>query len=149
RIDQLLNRLRMVKGRIVAGIQDIPNIQLQKIPDPQGDVSYSLVFYLPTVAHAQRFSQELREEGIPNGTIDNNGFADRHIYKNWSYVMEKRPISEKDNPWNNEHYKGNVEYSLDMCPRTLDWLSRAISVALHQNMTDEDCDDLIAAIRKV
>ncbi|MDF2659173.1 MAG: hypothetical protein K0Q94_1964, partial [Paenibacillus sp.] len=37
----------------------------------------------------------------------------------------------------------------DMCPRTLDWLSRAISVSLHQSMTDEDADDLIEAVRKV
>lgn len=149
RIDSLVDRLQRLKGRIVEGIRDIPNIQLQRIPDPAGDVSYSLVFYLPTVAQAQRFSSELQQEGIPNGTIDNNGFADRHIYKNWTYVMNKVAISDKDNPWTNEHYKGHVEYAPDMCPRTLDWLSRAISVSLHQSMTDEDADDLIEAVRKV
>lgn len=148
RIDSLVNRLQRLKSKIVEGIRDIPGIQLQKIPDPQGDVSYSLVFYLPTIAKAQQFSRDLRAEGIPNGTIDNNGFADRHIFKNWSYVMEKQAISDKDNPWTNEHYKGTVEYSPDMCPRTLEWLSRAISIALHQTMTDEDASDLIQAVRK-
>lgn len=149
RIDSLVSRLQHLKGRVVEGIRDLPGIRLQKIPDPQGDVSYSLVFYLPTIAQAQQFSAALRAEGIVNGTIDNNGFADRHIYKNWTYVMEKRAISDKDNPWTNEHYKGHVEYAPDMCPRTLDWLSRAISITLHQSMTDEDIGDLIRAVRKV
>lgn len=149
KMSSLVGRLQRVKHKIVEGISDLPQIQLQKIPDPQGDVSYSLVFYLPTIERAQQFSQRLREEGIPNGTIDNNGFADRHIYKNWTYVLEKRGFSDKDNPWNNEHYKGNVQYSPDMCPKTLDWLSRAISISLHQDMADDDCHDVIEAIRKV
>lgn len=149
RIDSLVGRLREVKSRIVEGIKHIPLIQLQRIPDPQGDVSYSLVFYLPTSAQSELFSQRLTAEGIPNGTINNNGFADRHIYKNWKYVMEKRGASQQDTPWNCRSYKGNVQYSADMCPRTLDLLSRAIAIGLHQNMTGDDCSDVIQAIRKV
>ncbi|RKN62002.1 hypothetical protein D7M11_35155 [Paenibacillus ginsengarvi] len=148
RIDTLVSKLRHIKSTITASICDLPQIRLQAIPDPQGDVSYSLVFYLPTVEQAQQFSKKLAREGIPNGTIDNNGFADRHIYKNWTYVMEKRGASERDTPWNCQSYKGNAQYSPDMCPNTLDWLSRAIAIGLHQHMTEQDCDDVIKAIRK-
>lgn len=148
RIDAIVSRLRHIKSSITAAIGDLPQIRLQPVPDPQGDVSYSLVFYLPTAELARRFAQRLSREGIPNGTIDNNGFADRHIYKNWTYVMEKRGASERDTPWNCASYKGSVEYSPDMCPKTLDWLGRAIAIGLHQHMTDEDCDDAIRAIRK-
>ncbi|MCQ6562147.1 DegT/DnrJ/EryC1/StrS family aminotransferase [Paenibacillus mendelii] len=149
RINGLVSKLQNVKNRIVDGIQDLSQIQLQSIPDPQGDVSYSLIFYLPTIEQSKKFSALLSHEGIPNGTIDNNGFADRHIYKNWTYVMEKRGASVHDNPWNCASYKGNVEYSADMCPTTINLLSRAIAIGLHQNMTEEDCDDVITAIRKV
>ncbi|QTH40649.1 DegT/DnrJ/EryC1/StrS family aminotransferase [Cohnella sp. LGH] len=148
RIDSLVSRLQRVKKRIAAGIADIPELQLQRIPDPDGDVSYSLNFFLPDAATAERFSKRLAEEGIPNGTIHNNGFADRHIYKNWTYIMEKQGASERDTPWNCASYTGNVEYSPDMCPNTLDWLSRAVSISLHQSLTDEDCDDAIKAIHK-
>lgn len=148
RIDALVARLQQIKSVITAGIGDLQQIQLQTIPDPQGDVSYSLVFYLPTAEQSQTFSQRLVGEGIPNGTINNNGFADRHIYKNWTYVMNKQGASDKDTPWNCQSYKGNVQYSPDMCPKTLDWLSRAVAVGLHQHMTEEDCDDVIRAIRK-
>ncbi|WP_135546713.1 DegT/DnrJ/EryC1/StrS family aminotransferase [Paenibacillus cymbidii] len=148
RINTIVARLQSIKSAISQGIADLPDIRLQTIPDPQGDVSYSLVFYLPTVEMSQRFSRKLSDEGIPNGTINNNGFADRHIYKNWTYVMEKRGASERDTPWNCESYKGNVQYSPDMCPKTLDWLGRAIAIGLHQHMTEEDCGDVVRAIRK-
>ncbi|MEF3306994.1 DegT/DnrJ/EryC1/StrS family aminotransferase [Paenibacillus sp. GYB003] len=148
RIEALVAKLRRIKSWIVSAIADLPQFKLQSIPDPQGDVSYSLVFYLPTSEQARRFSQRLAREGIPNGTIGNNGFADRHIYKNWTYVLEKRGASERDTPWNCASYKGNVQYSPDMCPNTLDWLGRAVAIGLHQHMTEQDRDDVVNAIRK-
>lgn len=149
RIDNVVNRLRKAKQTIIKGIESIPGLQLQRVPDPEGDVSYSLVFYLPDSEKAKTFAELLAAEGIPNGTIHNKGFADRHIYVNWDYVLEKRGTSINDTPWSCQSYKGNVQYSKDMCPRTLDLLGRAISVSLHQSMTPEDCNDAIEAIRKV
>ncbi|MBP1994616.1 DegT/DnrJ/EryC1/StrS family aminotransferase [Paenibacillus eucommiae] len=148
RIDTVVAKLRNNKSKIVAGIKDIPQIQLQRVPDPEGDVSYSLNFFLKDAETAEKFASLLVREGIPCGTINNNGFADRHIYKNWTYIMEKRGASEQDTPWNCQSYKGNVQYSVDMCPNTLDWLSRAISISLHQSMSEEDCQDAINAIQK-
>jgi dTDP-4-amino-4,6-dideoxygalactose transaminase len=149
RLDSLLERLRHVKRSIVAGIADVDQIRLQRIPDPAGDVSYRLVFYLETPGEAARFSELLLAEGIPNGTIHNSGFPDRHIYCNWDYVLNKRGISPNDNPWRNEHYRGDVQYSRDMCPNTLNWLGRAIAIELHQHMADEDCTDVVDAVHKV
>jgi len=149
KIDSIVGRLRKVKHTIVQGIQAIDGIQLQRVPDPGGDVSYSLVFFLPDGDKAAKFAELLVAEGIPNGTIHNNGFADRHIYVNWDYVLEKRGATPNDTPWNCASYKGNVQYSKDMCPQSLDLLGRAISIALHQSMTIEDCQDAIDAIKKV
>lgn len=150
RIDALVSALRHIKTKIIDGIKDLPQIVLQRIPDPEGDVSYSLLFYLPTAEHALRFSDLLKAEGVMNGTINqNNGIADRHIYKNWSYVLQKRGSSEKDNPWNCASYRGSVQYSENMCPNTLNWLSRAVAIGLHQRMTEQDTDDIISAIRNV
>lgn len=152
RLDSIVGRLQQIKRKIVDGIRDVEAIRLQRIPDEEGDVSYSLVFYLPSPDAAEEFSASLNREGIPSGTAHRqatNGFPDRHIYKNWSYIMEKRGISERDNPWNSPHYKGSVEYSVDMCPRTLELLGNAVSIILHQRMSDEDCDDVVRAVHKV
>jgi len=149
KIDGIVSKLRYMKKTIVDGIKDIPNIQLQRVPDPEGDVSYSLIFYLSSAEQAKSFSHYLNAEGIPNGTIYNNGIADRHIYVNWDYVLEKRGASIEGNPWTCSSYKGDVQYSKDMCPNTLDLLARSISISLHQNLSLEDCQDAIEAINKV
>ena len=149
KIDGIVSKLRYNKNTIIDGIKDIPNIQLQRVPDPVGDVSYSLIFYLSSAEQAKSFSHYLNAEGIPNGTIYNNGIADRHIYVSWDYVLEKRGASIEGNPWTCNSYKGDVQYSKDMCPNTLDLLSRSISISLHQNLTLEDCQDAIEAINKV
>jgi 8-amino-3,8-dideoxy-alpha-D-manno-octulosonate transaminase len=147
-LGDLIGKLRRAKKTILEQIRSIPSIQLQAVSDPQGDISTSVIFFLKDAEGAKRFAASLKEDGIPAGTIYNNGFADRHIYANWDYVLEKRSASEIDNPWTCASYKGNVSYSKDMCPRTLDLLGRAISIPLHQTLTEEDCQDAIAAIRK-
>ncbi len=149
RIDTITAKLKSVKKEIIEGIKDMDGIQLQRVPDPEGDVSYNLVFYLSSPEKSQQFSERLRDEGIPNGTLHNKGLADRHIYTNWDYVLQKQGASEVDNPWNCQSYKGNVEYSKDMCPKTIDFLSRAVSISLHQSLTSADCQDAVKAIHKV
>jgi 8-amino-3,8-dideoxy-alpha-D-manno-octulosonate transaminase len=147
-LDEVIGKLRQAKKTILEQIRSIPSIKLQAVSDPQGDISTTVIFFLEEAESAKRFAATLKENGIPAGTIYNNGFADRHIYANWDYVLEKRSASEKDNPWTCASYKGNVQYSKDMCPRTLDLLGRAISIPLHQTLTEEDCQDAIAAIHK-
>jgi dTDP-4-amino-4,6-dideoxygalactose transaminase len=149
KMDGIVSKLRHNKKRIVAGIKDIPGIRLQRVVDPEGDVSTGVIFFVEDKALAQPFSEALRAEGIPNGNIFNGGFADRHIYRNWDYIMDKRMASPVGTPWNCSEYKGNVDYHADMCPVTLDYLSRAISIGLNQRIADEDCDDVIQAVTKV
>lgn len=149
RLDAIVSKLRYLKRTIVEGIRDLPEIKLQRVPDEDGDVSYSLMFFLPDSETAKRFSGLLQEEGIPNGTVYDGGIADRHIYVHWDYVLNKQGASEKDTPWNCESYKGNVQYSKDMCQQSLDLLGRAVSISLHQHLDADDCNDAILAIRKV
>lgn len=149
KLDRIVTALRANKSRIVAGIKDIPGIRMQRVVDPAGDVSLSVTFYLENKDAARTFSEALNAEGIPNGTVFNGGFADRHIYRNWDYILEKRMATPYDTPWNCSAYKGKAEYHVDMCPITLDYVSRAITIGMNQRMTSEDCDDVIEAVRKV
>jgi len=52
-------------------------------------------------------------------------------------------------PWSRAIYKGNVKYSHNMCPNTLDWLGRSIALGIHQHLTTKDADDIVRAIQKV
>ena len=52
-------------------------------------------------------------------------------------------------PWKDPAYMGSVEYSKDMCPRTLDILSRCLRLAIHMRMTEQDILEIAEAITKV
>jgi 8-amino-3,8-dideoxy-alpha-D-manno-octulosonate transaminase len=145
----ILGRLRALKARVVSQIRHVPGITLQDVPDPAGDCGVALIFFCPTADRAKQFSAALKAEGIPNGTMYDNTIADRHIYRNWDYVLAKRGTTPAGCPWTCGAYHGNVTYSPDMCPRSLDYLGRAISLGFSQRMTDEHADLIAAGIRKV
>ncbi len=145
----ILGRLRAIKARIVAQIRHAPGITLQDVPDEAGDCGIALILLCRTGDRAKEFSAALKAEGIPNGTTYDNTIADRHIYRNWDYVMAKRGATSAGCPWTCGAYKGNVEYSPDMCAQSLEILGRAVSLTLSQRMTDEQTDLIAAGIRKV
>lgn len=64
-------------------------------------------------------------------------------------MLHKTPVSPARDPWRDPRYQGSVAYAPDMCPRTLDILSRTVAVSLNQRMTEEHTAVLTAAIKKV
>ena len=53
-------------------------------------------------------------------------------------------------PWTCPYHEGEpVEYSVDMCPKTLEYLSRVIHLDIPPPMTVEDCDMVARGINKV
>ena len=149
RLPAILGRTRALKKRLVAGLEGTPGIKLLPVNDPEGECGIIVGFYLPTAEEAKRFSQALRAEGIKNATIYNQDIPDRHIYAYWDYVLNKWTADRTGYPWSPQFYKGNVEYSRDMCPRTLDYLGRIIMINIHHRWSDEDADDVVRAVRKV
>jgi dTDP-4-amino-4,6-dideoxygalactose transaminase len=149
RISGILSRLRAVKRRVVEQLADVPGVELQDVPDPDGDCGLVVIFYCPTADKAKEFSAALKAEGIRNGTIYDNTIPDRHIYRNWDYVLAKRGATPANCPWSCGAYKGNVEYSEEMCPQSLDFLGRSILIGIAQQMPDELADMIAAGINKV
>jgi len=149
KMPSILQRLRATKARIVSQLEGVPGIQLQDVPDPEGDCGVALIFFCPSADLAKRFSAVLKAEGIPNGTVYDNTIPDRHIYRNWDYVLAKRGATPVNCPWSCGAYKGKVEYSEDMCPQSLGYLGRAVLVGLSQQMTPTHADLVVAGIRKV
>lgn len=54
----------------------------------------------------------------------------RHIYTNWEPIMAQRSFHPRMNPWRWANRK--IEYSPDMCSKTLEILSRSCRIALGQ-----------------
>jgi 8-amino-3,8-dideoxy-alpha-D-manno-octulosonate transaminase len=148
KLDGLLSTTRARKHEILEATADLP-LRPMRVPDPEGECALSVNYLLTSPEQAQRFAKAMQAEGVKVGTIHNEGFPDRHIYRYWDYILNKMPISPNRDPWTDPRYKGNVQYSPDMCPHTLDILSRTVSVTLNQRMTAEHSRLIAGAIRKV
>lgn len=149
RLDSILSRCRAVKNHIVEGIADVRGLALQDVPDPGGECGITLTFYAPTADLAKRFAQALNAENIRCGTIYDNSIPDRHIYANWPFMVSGL-AEDRRAPWKSPFYKGDVKgYTRDQCPKSLDYLGRAIMIFIDQYFTREDADMTAEGIRKV
>ena len=119
------------------------------VPDPEGECALSVNFLFPDIEQSKRFARALSAEGVRVGTVHNEGFPDRHIYRYWDYVLNKVPVTPANDPWRHPAYKGNVEYSPDMCPQTISVLTRTVAVSLNPRMTARHSKMIARAIRKV
>ncbi len=148
-LDAILARTRGAKRRVLEQIRDLPGVEFQDVPDPEGDCGIVLILFLPDPHEARRFAAAVRAEGCPVGTMYSGEFPDRHIYCYWDHILARKGYSEKDNPWTHPAYHGSVSYSRDMCPRTLDYLGRAVAMTIPDHVSEAEADERAAALRKV
>ncbi|MBN1351032.1 DegT/DnrJ/EryC1/StrS family aminotransferase [candidate division KSB1 bacterium] len=149
RLDDILTKLRKTKSIICNEIKTLPGIELQDVPDPAGDCSVSLCFFCETSDKTRAFAEALRAEGIPGGSMFDKAIPDRHIYYYWDYVLNKHTADRNGCPWTCPFYKGNVQYSRNMCPDTLDYLSRTVVIPLGQKLGEKHINWIIQGITKV
>ncbi len=149
KIETALTRTRAVKRALLENLAPPIGYVRQRQDDPEGDCGISMALIVETVEKAHQFTRALSAEGVGCGTAHNDGFPDRHIYKYWDSILQKRAQHPGMNPWTHTLYKGNVEYSPDMCPNTLDILSRAVRFSLNVNMEPEHGALIAQAVNKV
>ena len=149
RLEGLLARMRANKALIKSLIEPHDGLQFRRIHDERGDAAVCIVFYLPDVETTKRFCEALRAEGVGAGTIHNQGIPDRHIYNAWAEVLEYPRNVQMGCPFTCPMYKGKASYSKDMCPQTLDYLSRTIHVNVSPLLTEDDCRAIALGVNKV
>jgi len=147
--DAVLKRTRSIKARLWTACEEIPGVAMEGLNDRAGDCGISLVFFMPDAASALGVTAALSAEGVTCGTIFSKQFPDRHIFYHWDYVMNKRSAHRNGAPWSLERSPTRVNYSKDMCPRTIALLERAVMLPITQIMTDPYVEQLVSAIQKV
>jgi 8-amino-3,8-dideoxy-alpha-D-manno-octulosonate transaminase len=150
RLDGLLTDLRRRKATLKCAMQDVAKrkgVSFRTINDADGDTATSLVFFAPTAVRAFRIAAALNAEGVNAFLIYQPGRVDYHVYAHWTPVMEKRSWSENGGPW--RWHGGDVKYSRDMCPRSLDLLSRAVHLDISPDMSVVNVEELAGAVLKV
>ncbi len=149
RLESILARLRSCKRRILEGIANAPGIQMQAVPDPEGDCAVAVIFLARDSTIAPLFAQALRTEGVPAGSLYDKGIPDRHVYPNWEYVMGKLSHDRHGRPWTSPLHDPTREYHTQMLPRTLGILGRSVIIPLSQTYEDRHTQWIIEAVNKV
>ncbi len=149
KISQILTQTRKLKRTFLEELTVPKGYQLQHIDDPEGDCGISATIIVRDRTSATQYAEALKAEGIHSGTAYNAGFSDRHIYTYWDSILDKNSHHPSDYPWKDPAYKGDIEYTHDMCPNTLSILGRSLRFGFNVNMLEEHAKLIAAAINKV
>ena len=149
KIADILSHTRLLKKVFLAELDAPKGYTPQYVDDPHGECGISAAIIIEDPNLVPKYAEALNAEGVNAGTVYNEGFPDRHIYRYWNSILLKHSPHVSRYPWNDPQYKGNVEYSRDMCPQTLSILSRTLRFGFNVNMHDSHAQLLAAAVNKV
>ncbi len=150
RLDDLLQDMRRRNAEIKGGIADVAQergVEFRRSNDPDGDTGIALIFFAPTPERATYISKALEAEGMDASVLYRPDNVDYHIYAHWSPILGQRTWSANGGPW--RWHEGKVDYSPDMCPRTLDLLGRAVHLDVSPDLSDQNVAEVVEAVNKV
>ena len=104
--------------------------------DGEGDCATTLVLRFETADECNGFANKCSENGLTVTIPINTG---KHIYTNWTQIMEKRGAHHPAlDPYKMEVNRNlQHDYSMDMCPKTLDLLARTAYIAIDPDWTED------------
>ncbi|MCL2814875.1 MAG: aminotransferase class I/II-fold pyridoxal phosphate-dependent enzyme [Oscillospiraceae bacterium] len=146
KLDMILGKTRPLKKKLLSCLDTPVNYVLQHVDDPDGDCGFSVSLIAKDGESAKKMAKKMGDAGLYIGSVYNEGFPDRHIYKYWEAILEKRSASSTGYPWKDPNYRGNVQYSPDMCPKSLDILSRCLRFTMNINMNETNMEEVAEAI---
>jgi len=152
KLDSMLSITRALKKRLFSRLETPINYKAQHVDDLDGDCGFCVNLIMNDINKVEPFLQLSKNEGLPLDRLyEINLFegGDLHVYSNWTPILEKIGATPAGYPWKDPAYKGNVQYSTDMCPNTTDILGRTVRMLFNIKMTNENIDEFAAALNKI
>ena len=139
RLDGILSDLRRNKQYLMDALTGL--CAFLPSHDLQGDCGTTLALTFDSAEEASTFAEAV------GGTVPIN--TGKHVYRNWAPIMNKvgalHPLMD---PFKMEANHDIVpDYREDMCPRTLDLLSRVVHISVNPDWTTEALDAKVAQLR--
>ncbi|MBI4875474.1 MAG: DegT/DnrJ/EryC1/StrS family aminotransferase [Acidobacteria bacterium] len=143
KLDLIVGSLRANARQVYDGIRDLPGIRFRKLPDPAGELGVSVFIEFKSREVRDRFVAEMRKQNVPaappGGSV---------ILPALDYIASKRTVHPNWPSFTSPRGRA-IQYGAASCPRTIDILSRFAGPHLDPKFTRRDCDDIVAAVRKV
>ncbi len=132
RLDGILDDLRKNKQYLTDSLSDL--CTFLPTNDLQGDCGTTLAICFDSAEAATAFAKEV------GGTVPID--TGKHVYRNWTPIMNKvgalHPLMD---PFKMEANRDIIpDYREDMCPQTLDLLSRVVYISINPDHTKEQLD---------
>ncbi len=150
KLDGILSDMRARKRMIlesVAGLLARKGIAFPTAHDLAGDAAIAAIFLMPEAEMAQHAAVALVAEGLNSFVLYQPDKVDYHVYSHWAPIMNQRVWSTRDGPW--QRHPRKVEYTKEMCPRSLDILSRAVHIDVSPDLTNSQVEEICETLTKV
>ena len=139
RIDGMVAKMRAEKMRILAGTAAFGNLGLRptRMNSAEHDCATHVMFTMPSAEAAQKFIKV-----FPSVIAGKTG---RHTYTEWDQILIREGAAHPAmNPYlMPANAKCRMDYSKDMCARSLEILNRTVMVPTNPEHTDAQIDDMI------
>jgi 8-amino-3,8-dideoxy-alpha-D-manno-octulosonate transaminase len=136
KLDLIISRQRANKAKLMQRLQAMP-VRFRRSPDPNGDLSDTIVFFLPDRERATTFVSHMRARGL--GTKNLPDAIGWHFSKHWPRVMKGHPL-----------YDGRCETAWE---KSADLLERSVAIPVMVKMDDARIEhvasNLVAIAREV
>ena len=144
RLPGMLADLRRIRARFVAELKGRPGIRFAPSNDLKGDCGVVISFQFESESVARAFA---KAQGVGGWLPIDSG---KHVYSNWEPIIKHRIGHHVGmNPYRMPQNRGlRLNYTKDMCPRTLDILKRTVFINLHPDWTAAQVRARIQACRK-
>lgn len=140
RLDGIIADLRANKRYMMDALA--PYCTFAPSHDCEGDLGNTIAFCFESAEAAAKFG----EATAMKPTV----YTGKHVYCNWKPILEKRgALHPLMDPFKMEANQGIIpEYSADMCPKTLDILSRVVYFWVTPDFTKAEMDEKIEMLKK-
>jgi len=134
RLDYALASLKKNKKLFKEGLSEINGIHFRKLPDPDGDICDTIVFFLPDKEKALHCAKLLKEKNI--GTKNLPDAVKWHYAGTWDHMLK--------------HYPRYKNTNLAACfPQSDRILGRSIALPINIKMSETEIREKTAIIKTV
>jgi perosamine synthetase len=149
KIAGIVDRRRRLGMRLVRGLESIPGIAPQKVPEHTEHSFFLLVVRLdPQVIHTPlaEFCAALEAEGIPcePGKITGG----MPIYR-YDIFQNRSAFPGSQFPFVSTDWKQDVSYPPGLCPRAEEAFQQTFNLNITEFYTESDIDEMVEAVAKV
>ena len=113
--------------------------------DIEGDCGTTLALRFETSEACRTFEANCKANGLGITVPIDTG---KHIYTEWTQIMERRgALHPAMDPFKMKENQGlQMDYTKDMCPKTLDYLARTAYISINPDWTEEELNNVAKII---